>query len=317
MKSTFSPDKAYLTWFTTLTRIPPESRNERQLSDFLVSFAKERGLEVTQDAIGNILIRKPGTRGMENAPAVILQGHMDMVCVKDEGLDFDFSKDPLNLVVEGDSLHAEGTTLGADNGIALAYILTVLDSSDIPHPPLEAVVTVQEEVGMGGAHAFDASLLTASAFINMDSEDEGVFCVSCAGGRRSQMHIPAVTAEVASLEEHDAYAFRRITVSGLAGGHSGLEIIKERGNSNKLLARDTFTGKIYDTGNTKTFSGSTIEMLAPENRTARLSAAISIDGETSGFCQVTIKTCPEPINLISYSGEPASRCSDPTMPIAK
>ena len=237
VKSTFSPDKAYLTWFTALTRIPHESRNERQLSDFLVSFARERDLEVTQDAIGNILIRKPGTKGMEDAPAVILQGHMDMVCVKDEGLDFDFSKDPLNLVVDGDNLHAEGTTLGADNGIALAYILTVLDSHDIPHPPLEAVVTVQEEVGMGGAHAFDASLLTASSFINMDSEDEGVFCVSCAGGRRSQMHIPAVTAEVAALEEHDAYAFRRITVSGLAGGHSGLEIIKERGNSNKLLAR--------------------------------------------------------------------------------
>ena len=237
MNSAFSPDKAYLQWFSALTAIPHESRNEKQLSDFLVSFARERGLDVAQDSIGNILIKKPGTRGMEHAPAVILQGHMDMVCVKDEGVDFDFAKDALRLVVEGDGLHAEGTTLGADNGIALSYILAVLDSHDIPHPPLEVVVTVQEEVGMGGARVFDASQLTASSFINMDSEEEGVFCVSCAGGRRSQLHIPAVTEEVTALEGHESYAFRRITLTGLAGGHSGLEIIKERGNSNRLLAR--------------------------------------------------------------------------------
>ncbi len=237
VSNAFSPDTEYLKWFVELSRIPHESRNEKKLSDFLVSFARERGLDVTQDELGSVLIKKPGTKGMENAPAVILQGHMDMVCVKDEGVDFDFASDALRLVSDGDRLYAEGTTLGADNGIALAYILAVLDSSDIPHPPLEVVVTVQEEVGMGGAHAFDASLLTASSFINMDSEDEGVFCVSCAGGRRSQMHIPAVTADVATLEDHDAYSFRTITVGGLAGGHSGLEIIKERGNSNRLLAR--------------------------------------------------------------------------------
>lgn len=229
--------KPYLRWFSTICGIPHESRNEQQLSNFLVSFAEERGLAVVQDAAGNILIRKPGTKGMEQAPTVILQGHMDMVCVKDEGLDFDFAKDPLKLVFDGDNLHAEGTSLGADNGIALAYILALMDAEDIPHPPLEAVVTVDEEVGMGGATVFDASQLKASYFINMDSEEEGVFCVSCAGGRRSQMHIPVVTEETANISGQEKSSFRRITVGGLAGGHSGLEINKERGNSNRLLAR--------------------------------------------------------------------------------
>lgn len=237
MSSVFSPSTEYLKWFAKLSRIPRESGHERQLSDFLVSFAKKRGLDVMQDELGNILIKKPGSRGMENKPAVILQGHMDMVCVKDEGLNFDFAKEAIHLVSEGDSLHAQGTTLGADNGIALAYMLAVLDSCYIQHPPLEAVVTVQEETGMAGAHAFDVSQLTAPSFINMDSEDEGVFCVSCAGGRTSQMHIPAAVCAVHTLENHNAYAFKSIAVSGLAGGHSGIEIIKERGNSNKLLAR--------------------------------------------------------------------------------
>lgn len=237
MNSESCSRKTYLGWFEKICSIPHESRNEQALSNFLVEFAKERHLDVSQDEKGNILIRKPGTRGMEQAPTVILQGHMDMVCVKDEGLDFDFARDPLRLVTDGDRLHADGTSLGADNGIALAYILALLDSDDIPHPPLEAVVTVDEEVGMGGATAFDASQLTASLFINMDSEDEGVFCVSCAGGRRSRMHIPAETEDAAPLAAGGNGRFYIITVTGLAGGHSGLEIIKERGNSNKLLAR--------------------------------------------------------------------------------
>ena len=237
MNNEYCAEKPYLGWFTKICSIPHESKNERQLSDFLVSFAKERHFSVAQDAAGNILIKKPGTPGMEAAPAVVLQGHMDMVCVKDKGLDFDFSKDPLKLVFDGDRLYAEGTSLGADNGVAVAYALALLDSRDIPHPPLEVVITVDEEVGMGGATAFDASLISASLFINMDSEEEGVFCVSCAGGRRSSMHIPTATEKTAAVPGHEAFVSRRITVGGLAGGHSGLEIHKERGNSNKLLAR--------------------------------------------------------------------------------
>ena len=237
MNSESYTGKNYLSWFETICSIPHESKNEQQLSNFLVKFAEKRGLEVVQDSLGNILIRKPGTAGMEQAPTVILQGHMDMVCVKDEGLDFDFSKDPIRLITEGDHLHADGTSLGADNGVALAYMLALLDSKDIPHPPLEAVVTVDEEAGMGGATAFEASMLKASLFINMDSEEEGVFCVSCAGGRRSRMHIPTTTEDISTVSDKEQYSFKRITVGGLAGGHSGLEIDKERGNSNKLLAR--------------------------------------------------------------------------------
>ena len=237
MNSESCLEKPYLRWFSIICSIPHESRNERRISDFLVSFAKERGLFVAQDAVGNILIRKPGTLGMEKAPTVILQGHMDMVCVKEEGMVFDFAETPLNIIIDGDSLHADGTSLGADNGIAVAYALALLDADDIPHPPLEAVFTVDEEVGMGGATAFDASQLTGSLFINMDSEEEGVFCVSCAGGRRSRMSIPVTFEKTDALQEEGPYCCRRITVSGLAGGHSGLEIIKERGNSNKLLAR--------------------------------------------------------------------------------
>lgn len=237
MKSAFSPDTEYLKWFAALSAIPHESGNERKLSNFLVDFARTRNLSFQQDATGSILIRKPGTKGMEKAPTVILQGHMDMVCVKDEGLNFDFARDPLRLMTEGDRLYAEGTSLGADNGIALAYILAVLDADDIPHPPLEAIVTVEEETGMGGATAFDVSNLSATFFINMDSEEEGVFCVSCAGGRRSRIHIPTQTEPVNNLPDRKNFFFRRITVGGLAGGHSGLEIIRERGNSNRLLAR--------------------------------------------------------------------------------
>jgi len=229
--------KAYLSWFSELSRIPRGSYHEQQASDFLMTFARERGLDAKQDSAGNVLIRKPGTPGMENAPAVILQGHLDMVCAKEEGLKFDFSHDPIKILTDGDRMYADGTTLGADNGIAISYILALLDAKDIPHPPLEAVLTVQEEVGMGGASAFDVSQLTASSFINIDSGDEGIFCVSCAGGRRSLLHIPAETVPVRSLPDQHGFFFRRITLGGLPGGHSGLDIILERGNSNKLLAR--------------------------------------------------------------------------------
>ena len=237
VNSAFSPDKEYLKWFAALSAIPHESGNERALGEFLVAFAKERGLFVMKDATGNVHMKKPGTAGMEQAPAVILQGHMDMVCVKDEGLDFDFARDPLKLMTDGENLFAQGTTLGADNGVAVAYILAVFDADHIPHPPLEAVITVDEEVGMGGATAFDVSPLNASLFINMDSEEEGIFCVSCAGGRRSRLSIPVEFEDASALSPAQGWALRRITLGGLAGGHSGLEIIRERGNSNRLLAR--------------------------------------------------------------------------------
>lgn len=224
-------------WFAEIAKIPHGSHNEKRISDFLVQFAKERGLSVTRDDCLNVCIKKPASRGMDRAKPVILQGHMDMVCVKGEGVAFDFAKDPINIVINGDSVTAEGTTLGADNGVALAFILALLDAKDIPHPPLEAVITVQEEVGMAGAANFDATQLTGGYFINIDSEEEGIFCASCAGGRRARLSLPTRRMDLTSLPGFQRYAFFTLGVGGLAGGHSGLEIAKQRGNAICILGR--------------------------------------------------------------------------------
>ena len=229
--------KEYFKWFTAIAQIPHGSHNEKELSNWLVQFAKERGLAFIQDALGNVCIKKRASPGMEKAPTVILQGHMDMVCVKEDGRVFDFFNDPIPLKIEGDFLTADGTTLGADNGIALAYILAVLDAEDIPHPSLEAVITVEEEVGMDGAAGFDVTPLAGEFFINIDSEEEGVFCVSCAGGRRATVTLPLRTVPVADIEGCNKQAFFRISLGGLTGGHSGMEIDKQRGNANRLMGR--------------------------------------------------------------------------------
>ena len=169
-------------YFEELTKIPRGSGNEKQVSDFLVDFARERKLEAFQDKALNVIIRKPGTKGYEKSPAVIIQGHMDMVCEKAKGSRHDFAKDPLSLKIEGDFLRADGTTLGGDNGIAVACGLAILDSKDIPHPPLEMLVTTSEETGMDGAHALKGDHLKGKTLLNLDAEEEGVLFVSCAGG---------------------------------------------------------------------------------------------------------------------------------------
>lgn len=232
-KTTLEPAECFR-WFSEIAQIPRCSHNEKAVADYLVAFAEQRGLAVVRDAANNVCIKKPASGGMEAAPGVILQGHMDMVCVKKDGSCHDFAKDPIRLVVDGDTLRADGTTLGADNGIALAYILALLDSDDIPHPALEAVITVEEETGMGGAVVFDAAVLSGRYFINLDSEEEGVFCVSCAGGGRSTVSLPIQTDAVKAAPDS---AFFSITLGGLAGGHSGIEIHKERGNANRLMGR--------------------------------------------------------------------------------
>ncbi|KRQ87690.1 Cytosol non-specific dipeptidase [Caloramator mitchellensis] len=219
-------------YFEEITKIPHGSGNEKAISDWLVKFANEHNLEVIQDKANNIIIKKSGTQGYENAPTVILQGHMDMVCEKNKDTSHDFEKDPLKLRIEGDYIYATGTTLGADNGIAMAYALAILASKDIPHPPLEVLLTVEEETGMGGAMAIDGSLLNGKIMINMDSEEEGKLLVSCAGGVR--------TRHLLNIEWMDApsnlvpYV---IAIRGLKGGHSGMEIDKGRGNSNKIMGR--------------------------------------------------------------------------------
>ncbi|EOD00779.1 aminoacyl-histidine dipeptidase [Caldisalinibacter kiritimatiensis] len=218
--------------FEELTKIPRGSGNEKEVSDFLVEFAKDNGLEVIQEDCLNVIIKKPGTEGYENAPTVILQGHMDMVCAKREDLDFDFTKDSIPVVVDGDMIKTEGTTLGGDNGIAVAMAMAILESDDIPHPPLVALFTVAEETGMDGVLNLNPEHISGDILINIDSEEEGVILTSCAGGVNNIVHLPIEWNEAG--ENKLTY---KLAIKGLLGGHSGIEIDKNRGNAIKLLGR--------------------------------------------------------------------------------
>lgn len=223
---------AVFKYFEELTRIPRESDNEKAVSDYLVKFAKENGLEVIQEECLNIIIKKPATAGYEHLPAVILQGHMDMVCVKAEGSNHDFTKDPVPLVVDGDFIRTNGTTLGADNGVAVAMSMAILTDNTLQHPAIEALITVAEETGMDGAFNLDGKHLKGQVLINIDSEEEGVMLASCAGGVNNLVYVP--------IERTAATAGRKafeLTIKGLMGGHSGMEINKNRANAIKLMGR--------------------------------------------------------------------------------
>ena len=217
-------------YFEEICKIPHGSGNTKQISDYLVQFAKDHDLKYIQDEMNNVVIYKPGTAGYENAPTVIVQGHMDMVCEKRPDVDHDFTKDGLNLSVEGDYVSANGTTLGGDDGIAVAYGLALLESDTIAHPPLEVFITVDEEIGLLGAVGFDCSVLKGRRFINLDSEAEGSLWISCAGGLSGISHIPVTRLEAKGEK-------LTVKISGLMGGHSGAEIDKNRANANSLLGK--------------------------------------------------------------------------------
>ena len=219
-------------YFEEISQIPRGSGNEKAISNYLVSFGKGLGLEVIQDPALNVIIKKPGTKGYENAPTVIIQGHMDMVCEKNKDTEHDFEKHPLKLRVEGDYIYATGTTLGADNGIAVAYGMAILAANDISHPPIEMLVTTDEEAGMGGAMQVSKDHISGKILLNIDSEEEGFLLVSCAGGVRTRVGLNIEWEDV--KEDLESIEIR---VRGLKGGHSGMEIDKERGNSNKLMGR--------------------------------------------------------------------------------
>lgn len=217
-------------YFEEICSIPHPSYKEKKISDYLVNFAKEHGLEYYQDDLYNVIMIAPATEGYENEEPVILQGHMDMVCEKAPGVAIDFENDGLKLMIEGDYVTADGTTLGGDDGIAVAYALAILDSPEIAHPRLEVIITVSEEVGMEGATGIDLSMLQGHKVLNLDSEAEGVMTVSCAGGNSSICHVPMsfVSAEGVQLS---------VAVKGLKGGHSGVEIDKGRANANLVMGR--------------------------------------------------------------------------------
>ncbi|MGL4741112.1 MAG: aminoacyl-histidine dipeptidase [Sarcina sp.] len=218
-------------YFEAITQIPRGSGNEKAISDYLVNFANELNLEVIQDEANNIIIRKPASKGYENGKGVIIQGHMDMVCEKNKDTVHDFEKDPIKLRIDGDYIYATGTTLGADNGIAVAYGMAVL-AGNYEHPALELLITTDEEAGMSGAIALEGKNIKGKVLLNVDSEEEGEFLVSCAGGART-----AMTLKIDWENADESKKALEIRVRGLKGGHSGMSIKEERGNSNKLIGR--------------------------------------------------------------------------------
>ena len=222
--------KSVFHFFEELCAIPHGSSNTRQISDWLMTFARERNLEVYQDKLNNVIMIKEASPGYEHAAPVILQGHMDMVCEKTADCLKDMEKEGLDLAVEGDTIYAINTTLGGDDGIAVAMALAVLDAQDLQHPRVEAVFTVDEEIGMLGAAGLDVSCLKGRQLLNIDTEEEGIFTVSCAGGVVAQCVLPL------EREPFEGTGLK-ITVGGLTGGHSGIEIGEGRGNSNLLMGR--------------------------------------------------------------------------------
>ena len=219
-------------FFEEICSIPHGSGNVERISDYLKKFAKDRGLFCIQDELKNIIIKKKGSAGYEDKEPVIIQGHMDMVAVKKPDSDIDMKKDGLRLAVDGDFLFAEGTSLGGDDGIAVAYALALLDDDFLEHPPLEVIITVDEETGMDGAIGIDLDCIKGRRMLNLDSEEEGIFLVSCAGGSKVSLGM-----DVCREEEETSACRYTILVDGLIGGHSGTEINKGRMNSNLLMAR--------------------------------------------------------------------------------
>ena len=215
-------------YFEKICSIPHGSKNTRQISDYLVSFAREHGIRYIQDEANNVILFAEGTCGMEEHEPVILQGHMDMVCEKDADCPIDMAAEGLDVAHDGRFVFAKGTTLGGDDGIALAYAMAILADKTIAHPPLEVIITVDEEIGMLGADVIDLSMLKGRRLINLDSEDEGIFTVSCAGGATATISLP--------VDRRAVYGpCIRLAVDGLQGGHSGAEIHKNRANANKIM----------------------------------------------------------------------------------
>lgn len=225
----FEPKRVFH-YFNEISKIPHGSYNTKAISDYLAGVARDLGLEYIQEEVGNVIIKVPASAGYEDAAPILLQGHMDMVCTVEPGRDIDMTKEPIKMIIDGDWLTADGTTLGGDNGIAVAMMLALAESKEYAHPALECVFTVDEETGLEGAEAIDASKLAARKMINLDSEEEGIITVSCAGGVSALVHLPVVRESVHGM----GY---RVSVGGLQGGHSGSDINKELGNANMLMGR--------------------------------------------------------------------------------
>ncbi|MBE6836733.1 MAG: aminoacyl-histidine dipeptidase [Ruminococcus sp.] len=223
------PERVF-SYFEEICSVPRGSGNMEKISRYCVEFAKKQNLEYYTDSYGNVVIYKKGTAGYEDSEPVILQGHLDMVCQKTDDCEIDFENDGLDVYVDGDYLKAKGTTLGADNGIAISMILAVLESNNISHPPIEAVFTIDEEIGLIGANVLDKSVLKSKRMINLDAEEDDTLTVSCAGGNDFSVRIPVERVKAQGKAV-------KISLKGLQGGHSGVEIDKGRVNANNLMGR--------------------------------------------------------------------------------
>ncbi len=267
-------------YFEEISNIPRGSGDTKKISDYVANFAKERNLKYIQDEYNNVVIYKNASNGHGDRETVILQGHMDMVCEKEPGYDIDFINDGLTLELNDGVISAKGTTLGGDDGIAVAYMLAILDSDEYEHPDLECVFTADEEIGMLGAAAMDMSVLKGKTMINLDSEDEGYMLVSCAGGMTSTVHIPY-------QKEENTQGEYELVVSGLLGGHSGVEIDKGRANSNMILGRVLYEmSKIAESMRIVSIQGGLKDNAIPN----RSKATIKLDKKDADKCKDTVKS---------------------------
>ena len=227
--------KSILNYFEQINAIPRCSKNEVQIGLWLKQWAEKKQLAAKKDAAGNLLVKVPPTPGYENAPIIVIQGHMDMVCEKTPNSTHDFSNDPIKNIIDGDWLRADNTTLGADNGIAIALAMAVADDESIAHPPLELLFTVDEETGLNGAKRLESGFVEGKVLLNVDSETEGVFTVGCAGGRNTN-----ISRKLTFKPLDDESRIFELLIGGLCGGHSGIDIIKQRASANKILARTLY-----------------------------------------------------------------------------
>jgi len=219
-------------YFGEILNIPRPSKKEEKIAAYLLEFGNQHGLETLRDDIGNVIIRKPATAGKENVKSVVLQSHIDMVCEKNSDTIHDFDNDPIQAYIEDGWVKAKGTTLGADDGIGIAAQLAVLEATDIEHGPIECLFTIDEETGLTGAFGLDSNVLNSRTLLNLDSEDDGLIFIGCAGGKDTVAEMPLVKQNVPA--NHTAY---KVSVTGLRGGHSGDDIEKGFGNANKILNR--------------------------------------------------------------------------------
>lgn len=295
--------------FADLNAVPRASKQESRVIEFMREFGKKNGLETIVDDVGNVIIRKPASAGMEGRMPIVLQSHLDMVHQKNANVNFDFASQGIEMVVEGDWVRAKGTTLGADNGIGVASIMTLLESKEIPHPPLEALFTIDEETGMTGAKGLAGGVLAGSIMLNLDTEEDNELTIGCAGG------VDITLERNFSMQPADGKTKTfRLSVRGLTGGHSGTEIHLGRGNANKLMNRllwhacETFQGQIVaiDGGGLRNAipRESIAELLIPEKNAERFRQWF--DGESATIADEYRTTDPN-VAVAQESIEPAAK----------